>query len=190
LDYWSHRSGAVWSINPPGYGQSTGPAWIERFPTAAQATWLHLKHLYPKAKIIVTGNSLGTAIALFIAARFQPDGLLLRNPPPIRQLICQRPRYNWWNLGAAKYIARQFPQELDSIENAKSCRCPALFVQSGQDSLVPIEFQNRIIHAYSGKQKTLVLGNANHDTPVLPEQETDYRDALTWLEQQALTRID
>jgi pimeloyl-ACP methyl ester carboxylesterase len=120
---WEDLNSEVWAVNPPGYGGSPGGATLRLLAAAAEAAYLHLRGRALQRPILVTGNSLGTAYALYVAAKHRVDGLILRNPPPLRQMIVGR--YGWWNgfLGAM-LIAAQTPRELDSIANAAYAERP------------------------------------------------------------------
>jgi pimeloyl-ACP methyl ester carboxylesterase len=128
----------------------------------------------------VTGNSLGTAYALYVAAKHRVDGLILRNPPPLRQMIVGR--YGWWNgfLGAM-LIAAQTPRELDSIANAALCRTPAVMLSSLRDRHVPVRYQRMIYNAYAGEKQILELPEADHADPLSEDELRRYRDLLDWL---------
>ena len=119
--------------------------------------------------------------ALYVAARFPVAGVYLRNPPPIAQLIRHRPRYNWWNFGLARHIADRIPPELDAVENAANSNCPALFVCSEKDSVVPTSFQQLIHEKYAGPNTTFVIENARHADLIPGRQEQEFLDAIGWL---------
>jgi len=130
--------------------------------------------------IVVVGNSLGGVSALYLAADRGVDALVLRNPPPLRQLIVGR--HGWWNLTlGARLIARQVPEELSSIRNAQRASTPVLYVMSGKDRMVPIKYQQRIIDAYAGEKKVLILPDADHVTPMTEDEVDKYRELLDWL---------
>src|SRR6478736_2180132 len=63
--------------------------------------------------IYVFGASIGSAVAMDVAANREVRGLILHNPPPLRQIILRN--YGWWNLWLlAGPVALQIPRELDS----------------------------------------------------------------------------
>ena len=81
-------------------------------------------------RIFVTGRSLGTAAALYVAAHRPVAGLVLQNPPPLQSLILRR--HGWWNLWLlAGPIAMQVPADLNSLRNAPKVTAPAVFVLAG-----------------------------------------------------------
>ena len=105
MDYWTDLRAELWSMNPPGYGGSSGSASVRTLATAAQATYLEMARRAEGRPIVVMGNSLGTVPALYLAANFPVAGMVLRNPPPLRQLIVGR--HGWWNLWIGAMLIAQ-----------------------------------------------------------------------------------
>jgi len=124
----------IWTINHAGYGGSSGAATLANFAATCDAAYQSIVPKFPNSTIVVVGNSLGCVSALYVASRFKVDGLFLRNPVPLQQMISWRPRYNRWNFGMAKYLARTIPDALDAVANAANCSAPAFFVQSEMDT--------------------------------------------------------
>lgn len=179
LDYWEDVSGEVWAVNAPGYGCSAGRASLKSLAPTARAVYSQLAKTASGRPIVVVGNSLGTAPALYLASTCKVAGLILRNPPPLRQIICSRHR--WWNLGlASRLVAAQVPHELNSIFHAGQCRAPTLFIVSQKDRIVPVRFQQQIIEAYAGPKQVLPLAEADHATPISPEEIVRYEHLLDW----------
>jgi len=185
-DAWPDITTEVWTVNPPGYGTSGGQASLQVMPRMARAAFQEMAEAAHGSLLAVVGNSLGTSAALFVAARFAVDGLLLRNPPPLRQLIAER--HGWWNFGLSRWVARQVPDELCSITNARRVEAPALFVMSGQDRVVPPSYQRQIHEAYAGERQVMVLHSADHATPATEAEQPAYLASLAWLRQQMLRR--
>jgi uncharacterized protein len=180
---WGDLNAEVWAVNPPGYGGSGGRATLGLLAAAVEAAYLHVRRRAGQRPMVVTGNSLGTAYALHVAAKHRVDGLILRNPPPLRQMIVGR--YGWWNgfLGAM-LIAAQTPRELDSIANAARCKSPAVILSSQRDRAVPARYQRMILDAYAGEKQVLELPGADHADPLSESQLDRYRELLDWLRRQ------
>lgn len=131
------------------------------------------------------GNSLGTAVALAVAARYRDmAALILRNPPPLRQLIVGR--HAWYSFWVGAWlIASRVPRSLDSIGNARGSDVPALFVTSGQDRVVPPPYQELVYEAYAGPKRQLTLPQADHHDFPSEDDIPHYRRHLDWLAQRA-----
>jgi pimeloyl-ACP methyl ester carboxylesterase len=177
---WPELRVEVWAVNPPGYGGSSGRARLRNTIPMARTVLDNIRRHAGPRPVIVTGTSLGCLSALYLAAHEQIDGLMLRNPPALREVIVGR--FGWWNLRpGAGLIARQVPEQLCSIRNAARAAAPAIFVISEQDRIVPAKYQQQILDAYTGPKRALLLPDADHDTPVGQDQADQYLDLLQWL---------
>jgi pimeloyl-ACP methyl ester carboxylesterase len=184
-EIWPRLNAEVWAVNYPGYGNSTGRASLRALVRSADSIYEHMAAVARGKPILVTGNSLGTTCTLYLAARRPIAGILMRNPPPLKQLIVGH--HGWWNLWlGARVVAAGLPRELDSITNAARCHVPAVFVMSGRDRVVPPQYQKLIHAAYAGPKIIVLDPEAGHSTPLASSVEADYLAALVWLEQQAL----
>ena len=183
-DAWPDIACESWTINHRGYGGSPGPATIQNFAETCDSAWSVLAEAFPEHKVVVYGNSLGCLSALYVSARFPVAAAYFRNPPALAEMIATRPRYNWWSFGASKLIAKQVPKALDAIENARSTTCPALFVQSELDRVIPTKFQELVIRRFGGKFRKLVLRGAGHGHRPSDSQMEEYLDAVGWLGEQ------
>jgi hypothetical protein len=186
-DCWSDCQTELWTVNPLGYGGSSGRASLPLLAPATRAVYEELAQHAHGRPILVAGNSLGSLSALYVAANFAVDGVLLRNPPPLRQLIIGR--HAWWTAGLGAWLlARQVPDQLCGVRNAAAAHAPAVFVMSGRDRLVPPRYQ-RLIHArYAGPYRLLELPQADHATPLDDHQLRQYAQLLYWLREQAIKR--
>lgn len=155
----------LWGVNYPGFGGSGGSASLRGVAESALVAYDAMKQRAGSRPILVFGTSMGTTAALHLAARREVAGLVLHNPPPLRQLI--RGRYGWWNLWLlAVPVAWGVPSALDSLDNAAHARAPAIFVLSQQDEIVPHEYQLAIRDAYAGPKTTFVMPGARHNDPI------------------------
>src|SRR3954470_5098925 len=86
---WSDRPVEMWSVNHPGCGGSSGGARLTRLAPAAIAAYDALAREAAGKPIFVSATSLGTTMALHVARERPVAGIILRTPPPLRQLILQ-----------------------------------------------------------------------------------------------------
>jgi hypothetical protein len=179
-EMWNNRAVEVWGMNYPGFGGSTGPARLARLGPAALAAFDALKRAAGDRPIVVFGASLGTTTALHIAAHRQVAGLILHNPPPLRQIILRQ--FGWWNLWLlAGPVAQKIPADLDSIANARTVRAPAIFLLAENDEIVAPRFQRLVVDAYAGEKRLIPLAGADHNSPVEGVGLTNFHQALDWL---------
>jgi pimeloyl-ACP methyl ester carboxylesterase len=177
---WGDHPVEVWVMNYPGFGRSDGPASLTTIPGAALAAYDHLSQQAGGRPIFVAGYSLGTTVAIYVAAHRPAAGLILQSPPPIRSLLLGY--YGWWNLWLLAWpTSLQVPPELDSLQNGPHAKAPAIFLLSARDETVPIKFQEMVVSKYSGEKLILLMSNATHDSAIPADEEIRLRDDLDWL---------
>jgi pimeloyl-ACP methyl ester carboxylesterase len=181
---WGDRAVEVWMVNYPGYGGSTGPAQLKAIPPAALAVYDHVAKNAGGKPIFLAGNSLGTTAALYVATQRPTAGLILQNPPAIRNLILSR--YGWWNLWLiAGPIALQVPKELDGPTNAAKAGVPAMFVLAEKDDFVVPVNQKRVVEAYAGPKRVILL-TGGHNDGITGNAEQELQKGIEWMWQSAV----
>jgi len=179
-DAFGERAVDVWGVNYPGFGGSTGPARLKRMGEAGVAAFDALKTKASGKPIYVFGASIGSAVALHVAAHRDVRGLVLHNPPPLRQIILRK--YGWWNLWLlAGPVALQVPRDLDSVANAKGIHAPAIFLLAEQDEIVPPRFQRLVVNSFAGEKKVIPLPGAFHNSPIEGPVVAEIHHAYDWL---------
>jgi pimeloyl-ACP methyl ester carboxylesterase len=165
---WPNRALELWGVNYPGYGASSGPARLQGVADAALAAYDAVRKVAGTRPIYVFGTSLGTTAALHVAAEREVAGLVLQNPPALRQLIVGD--HGWWNLWLVAYpVSRQIPAALDSVANARRARCPAVFLLADQDEVVRPRYHRLVVDAFAGPKEVLIQEGARHNTPMSSE---------------------
>jgi len=177
---WNNRAVEVWGMNYPGFGGSTGPARLARLGPAALAAFDELKKNAGDRPIIAFGASLGTTTALHVAAHRKVAGLILHNPPALRQIILRQ--FGWWNLWLfAGPMAYKLPADLDSVANARAAHVPAIFLLAEKDEVVAPKFQRLVVDAYAGEKRIIPLPGAGHNSPLDDAAVANFHQALDWL---------
>jgi pimeloyl-ACP methyl ester carboxylesterase len=181
-EMWRDRAVEIWGMNYPGFGGSTGPARLSQIGPAAVAAFDELKDHADNRPIVPFGTSIGATAALHVAASRPAGiaGLILHNPPPLREMILRQ--FGWWNLWLlAGPIALQIPRDLDSIENARAIHAPAIFLLAQRDEVVAPRFHRLVVNAYAGEKRVIELRGAYHNDPIEGTAVADLNDALGWL---------
>ena len=205
-EMWKDRAVEIWGMNYPGFGGSTGPARLTRIGPAAVAAFDELRRhaanksavesavpsgptpssalriAHATAPIVLFGTSIGATAALHVAASRPAEiaGLILQNPPPLREMILRQ--FGWWNLWLlAGPIALQIPRDLDCIANARASRTPAIFLLAERDEIVAPRFHRLVVQAYAGEKRVIELRGAHHNDPVEGTALVDLNDALGWV---------
>src|SRR6266513_5853768 len=179
-EMWNDRAVEVWGMNYPGFGGSTGPARLKRIAPAALTAFDALRSEAAGSPIVIFAASIGTTPALHIATQRPVAGLVLHNPPALRQIILYQ--HGWWNLWLlAGPVAAQIPRELDSVSNAKAVHAPAIFLLAEQDEIVALRFQQLVVNAYAGEKRIIHLSGAHHNDPIEGAALTELYGGLDWL---------
>jgi pimeloyl-ACP methyl ester carboxylesterase len=152
----------VWGLDYPGYGPSTAMATLGGIGDSALAAFDAMRAAAHGKRCYIVATSIGTTGALHVAAERNVDGLVLQNPPPLRQLVWGR--FGWWNAWLlAGPIGLQVPSILDSLANARRATAPAIFVLSGKDEVVPPAYARRVYDAYAGPKHEVAHPEAPHN---------------------------
>jgi hypothetical protein len=107
-------------------------------------------------------------------------GLILHNPPPLREVILRQ--FGWWNLWLlAGPVALQIPRDLDSIANARASCAPAIFLLAERDEIVAPRFHRLVVQAYAGEKRIIELRGAYHNDPIEGTALAHLNDALGWV---------
>jgi alpha-beta hydrolase superfamily lysophospholipase len=179
-EMWNDRAVEIWGMNYPGFGGSTGPVRLSRIGPAALAAFDELKQYAAERPIVPFGTSIGATAALHVGANRPVAGLILHNPPPLREMILRQ--FGWWNVWLiAGPIALQIPRDLNSIENAKAMHAPAIFLLAEKDEVVAPRFHRLVVNAYAGKKRVIELHGAYHNDPIEGSALEDLNHALDWL---------
>ena len=174
---WGRRPIEMWAMNYPGSGGSEGPASLARVGPSALAVYDAARSAAGGRPILIEGGSFGTTVALCVAARRPVAGLVLKNPPALRELILgTHGRWILWLLAGP--VARAIPDDLDSIANARQSRAPALFLSAGADTKVPPRYHRMIVDAYAGPKHVVAAPGIGHDDPLPAETAARWQEGL------------
>src|SRR4029079_11078917 len=179
-EMWNDRAVEIWGVNYPGFGGRTGPARLSKIGPAALTAFDEQKRHAGDQPIVPFGTSIGATAALYVAAQRPVAGLILQNPPPLREMILRR--FGWWNLWLlAGPIALQIPKDLDSIANAKAMHTPGIFLLAENDEVVPARFHRLVVEVYAGEKRVISLRGAHHNDPIEDTALADFNEALSWI---------
>jgi uncharacterized protein len=178
----------VWTWNPPGYGSSGGRASLHRFGDAATAFAKHAAMTFGPdlPPIWLSGNSLGCCVALHVAAalvhEMPIEGLVLRNAPPLIPVVMRiahrYPGGRWM-----RKVAESLPEAMNVCQSITNVTLPIVWIQSGNDQLVPPEMQHEIIRLHRGPQRIVVLSGRDHHEAADDAQWVEIENAIAWLKE-------
>ena len=116
-----------------GYGKTEGTIKSQQtFYEDAQKAYDYLKTIYPEDQIIIAGYSLGTAPAIYVAAKNNPKHLAL--VAPFTSLTDVKNDFIWF---VPDFLLRyKFP----SKKYMKEVKCPVTIFHGTQDNVINVRF--------------------------------------------------
>lgn len=162
-----HRLGyGVLIFDYRGYGRSSGKPSEEGLYRDAQAAWDHLtrqRGIAP-AHIVLFGESLGGAVAAWLAAREKPGALVLSS------VLTSAPElgadlYPWL---PAKWLVRM---HYDTLSTLAQVSCPVLIAHSPHDEIIPFRHGQKLFDAAAAPKVFLPLAGGHNDSFIFMRQE-------------------
>ena len=155
----------LFALSYRGYGGSTGKPTEAGMLLDAAAAYEFAAALYPARRIVVWGESLGTGVAVALAAEREIGGLIL-----------DAPFTSAGDIGASAYPfipVRWFIKDsFRSDERIGRVKAPLLVLHGEQDRIVPIRFGERLF-ALANEPKQMVRfpsgGHVNLDDHGAPD---------------------
>lgn len=138
-----------------GFGKSGGRRSVDHLYSDGQAGYNYLLRGYARNRIIVHGESLGTTVAVDLAARKSCAGLILEAPfTSGGDLVVEK---------LLRGIGRLFPICFNSKRQILRVRCPLLIIHGNKDEVIPISL-GRALFAAANKPKSFwTVPGAGHN---------------------------
>lgn len=169
FNYYQARGFGVAYLSYRGYGGSSGSPSEAGFIADATAAydWLIAKGVEP-GKIALLGESLGSGVAVQLAARREVGAVALE--APYTSTVEVAARIYWW-LPVHVLMKDQFK----SIDFIAAVVAPLLIIHGEEDSLIPVDFGRRLFAAANQPKELGIVPGFGHD--VLFEETTWAREA-------------
>jgi uncharacterized protein len=141
-----------------GYGGNPGSASQNGLAADARAARAYLasRPNVDPSRLVYFGESLGTAVAVDLAAEYPPAALVLRSPFTSMTDLGQ---YHYPFLPVRLLLRDRFA----AIEQIQQIQVPLLVIAGGRDSIVPIESSRRLYDAATTAKTFLLLPDADHN---------------------------
>ena len=163
----------VLAIEYRGYGRSEGSPGEEGLYQDAQAAYEYLTNERGIApgRIVSYGQSLGTAVAVDLAARREVAGLVLEAPFPSARAVARR---FYWFVPGVEFVAMS---RFDTAGKLARVRVPVLIVHCARDPVLPFSFGQEVF-ARAREPKTFwrVEGECHEEASLVAPGE--YREQL------------
>jgi len=141
-----------------GYGKSTGTPSEEGTYRDAEAAWDYLRHvrLALPQDIVIAGESLGGAVATWLAAKVGPRAVVLHSAfTSVNDLGSQV----YWFL-PVRFLSRF---GYDNVENLKRISAPVFIAHSRDDDIVPFAHGRKLYEAAREPKTFLEMSGGHND---------------------------
>jgi fermentation-respiration switch protein FrsA (DUF1100 family) len=139
-----------------GYGGSSGRPSETGLLQDAAAAYRFAAARYPSERIALWGESLGSGVAVALAAK-----------QPVARVILEAPFTSTADIGAAAYpivpVRLLMKDQFRSDQRIRKVRAPVLILHGEQDRVVPIAFGQRLYDLVIAPKKFVRMARGNHD---------------------------
>jgi fermentation-respiration switch protein FrsA (DUF1100 family) len=136
----------VVGVSYRGYGGSTGSPSEDGLIADGIAAYEFAAKLYSPARVALWGESLGTGVAVAVAAE-----------APVAKLVLETPFTSAADVGAAVYfflpVRILMKDQFRSDLRIKNVKAPVLILHGENDGVVPIVFGERLYEMIAGEKK-------------------------------------
>jgi fermentation-respiration switch protein FrsA (DUF1100 family) len=144
------------ALNYRGYGGSTGRMTEAGLLRDAEAAYAFTAERYGAERIVLWGESLGTGVAVAVAAEH-----------PVARVLLESPFTSAVDVAAAAFwyipVRLLMHDQFRSDERIAKVTAPVLIVHGDQDRTVPFVFGERLYAMVQSPKRFLRLPNASHN---------------------------
>lgn len=147
----------VFVLGYPGYGGNAGEPSEANFNEAAQIAYDYLRESgIESGDIVIYGESIGSGVAVQLAAKVPAKGLILEAPMSSAVDVA-REHYPYLLAGL---FLRDSYRSVDYIENIDM---PLLVIHGDQDAIIPLRLGKALVDHARGPKTLVVLEGAGHN---------------------------
>jgi len=164
--HWHKLGLSIFAFDYRGYGQSKGEPTEEGLYKDARAAWSLLMNTFDiqAEYIIISGRSLGAAVATKLATEQHPAGLVLETPfSNIVDMAAYH--YPWFPL---RWLAHN---KFDTEKMISDVDLPLLLISAKSDAIAPAFMADRIFAAASNPKRHITLDGGHNDFDMVSEQQ-------------------
>jgi uncharacterized protein len=147
----------VLAVGYPGYGGNPGAVSEAAIHRAAQANydWLIKQGIDPK-RIVITAHSMGTGVAVPLAAKNKAAGLILESPFTSLAEVAQRVM---WMFPIEHLVKDPFR----SSDHIRDVHMPVVWMHGTDDGLIPYAMGERLFATVDGPKCFFRIEGGDHD---------------------------
>ena len=154
---FARLSAEVLMVDYRGYGRSEGRPSERGLRADASAAWSYLTEVreVPPQRVVLYGESLGGAVAVDLASRSEPSGLVVQSS------FTSIPDIAGVHMPLIPRILIR--TQMDSAAAIVRVRCPVLVIHSPDDEIVPYGMGRRLFELAPGPKRWLEVPGAGHN---------------------------
>lgn len=155
---WAKRGASFVAVEYPGYPGTEGAPSEEAIVSASEAALQHLSGVLKvdRARLVLEGQSIGTGVAVELAARGWGTKLVLISPYTTLPDVAAKAF--WWV--PVRLLLRD---RFDSASKAPGLKVPTLIVHGTRDEVVPFELGEALSKLIAGAKFVAVEGAHHND---------------------------
>lgn len=138
----------------PGFGINTGEK-INQENIIRKARAL-MKEIKPSEKLVIIGESIGSAVAAQMAKEFNANKLILVTSYNNLQSVAQS---KFWFL-PAYYLLKD---KWDTVESINGYKGDTLLIVAQRDNVIPPKFADKLYESINSNKTKIVVDKANHN---------------------------
>jgi len=151
-----------------GYGISSGKSKIDYILEDGIDAYMYLSKMYKPEQIIVWGESLGGAVATYIASKCRCYRLLLMCTfSDIDDTIIYDSRYHPLLSYPVGFIITRLLGRLQSKEYIKYVECPIAIIHSPNDKVIPYRCAQILYESITHNNKKFITIDGDHSSPII-----------------------
>lgn len=165
----------LYLVNYRGYGGSTGTPREADLLRDGVAVFDAVRRLHPQGQIAVMGRSLGSGVAVHVAAERPVDALVLVTPFD-RMANVAREHYAWLPVG---WLLQERYESLRAVRGG-TVRARTLIIVATDDEVIPARRGEALAAAFpAGQARVVRIAGATHNSiDLFPEYLDTVRDFL------------
>ena len=149
------QGASILQVEYRGYGGNPGTPTEEGLYRDADAA-ISWARAHSTGKVIALGESLGTGVAVEMAARHSLDGLIIHAGYTSTVDVGGA---QFWFLPVGWLMHDRF----ESVEKIGAIPCPKLFFHGKQDRVIPIRFGEQLFRTASEPKEWIAIAGAGHN---------------------------
>lgn len=175
-----HLGANIFIFDYRGYGRSEGRATEEGTYLDAEAALAYLRSRQDvdPARLVLFGRSIGSAVAVEMAARHQVLAVVLESPFTSIPALAQR----LYPYLPARLIALFMETRYNSLDKIRDVHAPLLVLHGDQDEIVPLDMGRQLFEGANGPKEFYAIPGAHHNDTYIVGGEAYFQALRAFVE--------